>query len=137
MAARVTSGPMPSPARTAIFFFTVVIPGDPCDFVSSTRGGVRFGGGAAAAHLVNNGQQIAIGYLLIGVGTGGGAGVALGQFGVRGLVAEFVEARTQGAAPGMLAEDERASRDSHLFRHDDFVGERIFQNAVLVNAGFV
>ncbi len=82
-------------------------------------------------------DQIAVANFLFRVGLGHGHAIALGQFRVGRIVAEFRQARTERVATGMLAQDELARRNSDFFGHDDLVGQRIFQNAVLMDACFV
>src|SRR6202008_1774501 len=63
--------------------------------------------------------------------------IAFRKFRWSGLIAELGEPRSQRVAAGMLSEDEPAARPSHFFRQNNLVWERIFQDAVLVNARFV
>ena len=86
---------------------------------------------------MNKRKQIAVGYFLRGIRELGGHSITVREFCGSGFVAEFSEARSQRVAAGMFAEDESAAWDSHFFGQDNFVGERVFQDAVLVNARFV
>ncbi len=86
---------------------------------------------------MDKGKQIAVGDLLRGIGEFGGHSIAVREFYRSCFIAEFGEPGTQRVTAGMLSENKPAARHSYFFGQNNFVGERIFQDAVLVNAGFV
>src|SRR6204780_5216661 len=136
---------MPSPLSTAIVLVTPAM--SPFSFgiffaasrlLRSGCGGlIGEGLRAIAPHAVNDRKQVAVGNLFGGVSLRRCQSVAIRELFVGDGVAEFIEARAQSIAAGMFSQDQAARRNSHLFRNDNFVGQRIFQDAVLVNSGFM
>ena len=59
------------------------------------------------------------------------------QFATIELVTELFAAQTEGMAPGMLAEHQPRIGNPNRLRSHNFVGQRILQHAILMNAGFV
>ena len=86
---------------------------------------------------MNDRKQIAIGYQLGSIRMRHHLFVALREFGVRGLIAQLIEPRTQSIASRVFSKHQPAQRDADLFRHDDFVGHGILQHPILMNACFM
>jgi len=59
------------------------------------------------------------------------------KFDIRGTLAEFEQARANGVAPRMFAQHEAAARNADSFRRNNFIGKRIFDDAILMDAGFM
>ncbi len=53
------------------------------------------------------------------------------------LVAELFAANGEGVTAGVLAQDEFGIGHADRLRRHDFVGQRVLENAILVDAGFV
>src|SRR5579862_2017671 len=101
MAARVTSGPIPSPGRTAIVFCTCVINQTVSFFEAGQPSGYgrrALSGGdlrMASADLMDERDQIAIRDFFFGVGARDREPVELGKFRFGGLEAEIRQARAK------------------------------------------
>ena len=86
---------------------------------------------------MNDGQQVAVRHFFFRIRHCNGHCIAVGELRVSGLIAEFIEARAQGVAARVLAQHQAPRGKSNFFGEDNFVGEGIFQDAVLVDTGFV
>ena len=75
------------------------------------------------------------GFLLVGKRRD--AAIDFCKFRVRGFKTEIAQAGTQRVSARVLSHDQRTSRNADGFRRNDFVGQRILDDAVLVNSRFV
>ncbi len=67
----------------------------------------------------------------------GDAPIAFGELRAAGLVAKIPQVHAQRIAPGMLPEDHGARRNANGLRRNNLVGERILDDPILMDAGFV
>ena len=147
MASRVTSGPMPSPARTAILSFmrdSFELRGSrrqigryaKRDTDASSRS-VRWRQVQRRCVGCEQGEEVLVVDGFLAVGELGEAGVDLVELGPGERVAEFGEAMLEGAAAGVFAENDVVGGDADGLGRHDLVGERVGEHAVLVDAGLV
>src|SRR5216684_8789640 len=160
VAARVTSGPIPSPGNNTMVFF-MANPGQEnrnlapslsegmrrirqhaaskYPVISSCgRGGFRrYGDSAAANYLVRDGYHVALANIFLLVGERRNAAIDLREFHVARFVSQIPQAQAQSVAPGVLAEDQRTSRNANGLRGNNFVRQWILDTAVLMDARFM
>src|SRR6266403_3529749 len=135
-AARVTSGPMPSPgSRTMVFFMMMdpehkQNPSKPhahcrkmpkwhvtrvATSLAADRSGCRrrFRGqyrGMPSNHFVGDGDDVSRAHLLSLIGQRRHSAINFRQFGIARLVTQVSQRQPQRVAPGVLSEDQRARR---------------------------
>src|SRR5271170_7600839 len=138
-AALVTSGPMPSPGKRAIVFRNAAMEKLLCVLAHVCSRGARCCGSrrGIAANLVDDADQIAIRDFLLGIGYRNREAVTFGKLGVGRLISKFRQARAIRVATRVLSQHQTAGRHADQFRNDDFVRQRILQDAVLVDAGLM
>src|SRR6266851_10006426 len=122
----VTSGPMPSPARTAILRRITL------SLCSSTS--MRGDGGLVG---LKKAEEVLVVDGFLAVGEFGEAVVDVVEPLASEGVAELFEAICEGAAAGVFAEDKIGVGYAYGGWCHDLVGERVRHHAVLVNAGLV
>src|SRR6202521_2214364 len=160
-AARVTSGPMPSPGNRTMLFFIVIPehkqhPGTPRSLqedakwrvprvaisLAADRSGCRrrFRGQCRRTpsnHFVGDGDDVSRAHLLSLIGQRRHPAVNFRKFGIARLVTQVAERQPQRVAPGVLSEDQRARRHADCLGRNNLVGQRVLDDSVLVNSGFV
>src|SRR5258707_9934028 len=161
-AARVTSGPMPSPgSRTMLFFMVVPVenrnsskPHAPSRKAEKRRasqlsklltearsgGRRRFRGhrrGTPPNHFMSDGDNVARAYQLGFISQGRHAAVNFRKLGIARIVTQVAQGHTQRVPSGVLSENQRTRRNSNRLRGNDFVSERVLDDSILVNARFV
>ena len=87
--------------------------------------------------ILNDGDEIFVVNLLLLVSQLGKEEVSPLQFFLIQLVPQLFVLLAQGMPPTVLAHHQRAADDSHGLGSHDFVGERMFQHAVLMDPCFV
>ena len=114
-AARMTSGPIPSPGNTAIVFRSsrhCIESEFSQACVAVCCGGARLD----AAHLVNDRKQVAVSHFFFRVRHRNRHCIAVGEFRVSCLIAEFVESRTQCIPSGVLTQAQAGATARRLSR---------------------
>src|SRR6266404_1470127 len=161
-AARVTSGPIPSPgSRTMVFF--IKVPGQMqnlahavgryakwrdtagfpvANFSATERSGCggRFRShrrGTAADDLVGDRKDVPSANLLGQIGQGGHAGINLRQLSIARLETQIAQRLAERVAARMFSKNERACRDADTLRRNDFVRQRVLDNSILMDSRFV
>ena len=86
---------------------------------------------------MRDGQQIARGHVLGLIGERRNAAIAFVQLLARRCVADLDERGAQRISPGMFSENQLPLGNADRFGGNNFVGQGIFQDAVLVDTGFV
>src|SRR5258708_19120866 len=71
------------------------------------------------------------------VGERGNAPVDFRKFGIAWCESEVAQITAQCVSSRVLSHDQRTRRYAYRFRRNDFIGQRIFDNAVLVDSSFV
>ena len=97
----------------------------------------RIVSGDLAGALLDDGQEVAVGDLLLGVGQGDHLGVDRVERLAVDVVAERVELLAQTAPAGQLADGQLAAGQPDRLRGHDLVGQRVLDDAVLVDARLV
>src|SRR2546425_2558287 len=90
-----------------------------------------------SVRLANQVEQMMIGHVLNLVGQNNESAINFIQFATIELVTELFAAQAEGVPSGMLAEYQPRIGNPNRLRSHNFVGQRILQHAILVNAGFV
>ena len=94
-------------------------------------------GAARGGALINEREQVCVGELLLDVGERDRFAVERVERLAREVVPEFGELRLKSASTGELADRQRRSEKSNRLRRHDLVGERILEDAVLMNPRLV
>ena len=87
--------------------------------------------------LLGDGEEVGVGDLLLRVGQGDRLAVERVELLALDLVAQLLELLLEATPPGQLADRQLASGKTYRLRGHDLVGERVLNDAVLVDARFV
>src|SRR6267143_2704084 len=161
-AARVTSGPIPSPGNRTMVFF-MMIPGHkrnsgtPRAHCRKMQNGAfpalqslwqqprsgrrrRFRGhrrGTPSNHFMGNGDDVSRAHLLGLIGQRGHPAIDFRKLGIARLVPQVPQRHAQRIAPGVLSENQRARRHPDRLRRNNLVRQRVLDDSVLVNSRLV